>query len=327
MASQAASGPAPAFVVLLGALLVAFGAFMLWVELLVREAAVYVAVLFLPLGLASLVWPAISHWCRRLVDTLVALILSKFVIVAILALAAGAIASGGGTGFAPVLAGGALLLLAAFTPFTLLRLVPAVEAGAVHQLEGSRQRVQQAAVPAPRSAASYALRRARESSFVTGEPGTGRGSDYEAPGAEHGAEGGGGRGASGSSVGSGGEGAGSPGPTGGPSTPSGGGGSGIKMWRGTPPPASTRPGSPPAGQQEPFSLPDPTGRGPVPLWGGPIPELDGDAASATGKGTREPRSFRHDDMGPVLLGDPGHDGGDVGEGGGADRGEGGGGGG
>ncbi|MGO9457270.1 MAG: hypothetical protein ACLP62_09510 [Acidimicrobiales bacterium] len=326
LASQAASGPAPAFVVLLGALLVAFGAFMLWVELLVREAAVYVAVLFLPLGLASLVWPAISHWCRRLVDTLVALILSKFVIVAILALAAGAIASGGGTGFAPVLAGGALLLLAAFTPFTLLRLVPAVEAGAVHQLEGSRQRVQQAAVPAPRSAASYALRRARESSFVTGEPGTGRGSDYEAPGTEHGAEGGGGRGASGSSVGSGGEGAGSPGPTGGPSTPSGGGGSGIKMWRGTPPPASTRPGSPPAGQQEPFSLPDPTGRGPVPLWGGPIPELDGDAASATGKGTREPRSFRHDDMGPVLLGDPAHNGGDVGEGGGAD-GEGGGGGG
>ena len=33
LASQAAGGPAPAFVVLLGALLVAFGAFMLWVEL------------------------------------------------------------------------------------------------------------------------------------------------------------------------------------------------------------------------------------------------------------------------------------------------------
>ncbi len=330
LASQAAGGPAPAFVVLLGALLVAFGAFMLWVELLVREAAVYVAVLFLPLGLASLVWPAISHWCRRLVDTLVALILSKFVIVAILALAAGAIASGGATGFAPVLAGGALLLLAAFTPFTLLRLVPAVEAGAVNQLEGSRQRVQQAAVPAPRSAASYALRRARESSFVTGEPGTGRGSDYEAPGAGHSAghsaDGGAGSGAAGNSDGSGGEGTGSQGPAGGPSTPGGGGGSGIKMWRGTPPPTSARPGSPPAAQQEPFSLPDPKGRGPVPLWGGPIPEVDGDAASATGKGTRESRSYRHDDMGPVLLGDPAHDGGAVVGRDGAD-GEGGGGGG
>jgi len=308
LAAQAAGGPAPAFVVLLGALLVAFGAFMLWVELLVREAAVYVAVLFLPLGLASLVWPAISHWCRRLVDTLAALILSKFVIVAVLALAAGALASGSGTGFAPVLGGGALLLLAAFTPFTLLRLVPAVEAGAVHQLEGSRQRVQQAAVPAPRSAASFALRRARESSFVAGEPGTGRGSDYEAPGADRGS--GGRAGGSGGEGGEGGEGSAT---TGGGSGPKSGGGGGIKMWRGTPPPTGAGPESPPAPVQEPFSLPDPTGRGPVPLWGGPIPELDGGAASATGKGTREPRSYRHDDMGPVLLGDPGHDGGAVGE--------------
>ena len=68
------------------------------------------------------------------------------------------------------------------------------------------------------------------------------------------------------------------------------------------------PDPPPGAQQEPLPLPLAKGRGPVPLWGGPIPELDGDAASATGKGTREPRSFRHDDMGPVLLGDPGHGG-------------------
>ncbi len=92
----------PPFVLLVGALLVGFAAFLLWMELLVRSAAVYVAVLFLPLALASLAWPAIAHWCRRLVDTLVALVLSKFVIVAVLSLAAGALgrlaASGG---FAP----------------------------------------------------------------------------------------------------------------------------------------------------------------------------------------------------------------------------------
>ena len=74
-------------------------AFVLWLELLVRAAAVYVAVLFLPLALATLVWPSVSHWCRRLVETLAALILSKFVIVATLSLAAGAVASGtAGTG-------------------------------------------------------------------------------------------------------------------------------------------------------------------------------------------------------------------------------------
>ena len=89
------------FVLLLVGLLVAAAAFVLWLELLVRAAAVYVAVLFLPLALAALVWPAVSHWCRRLVETLAALILSKFVIVATLSLAAGAVASGtaGGFGF------------------------------------------------------------------------------------------------------------------------------------------------------------------------------------------------------------------------------------
>ena len=84
---------------LLVALLVAVAAFVLWLELLIRAAAVYVAVLFLPLALATLVWPAVSHWCRRLVETLAALILSKFVIVATLSLAAGAVSSGtAGTG-------------------------------------------------------------------------------------------------------------------------------------------------------------------------------------------------------------------------------------
>ncbi len=99
-AGSAAGQPsAPAFVLFLGALAVVVGAVLVWVELLVRAAAVYVAVLFLPLALASLAWPAIAHWCRRLVDTLVALILGKFVIVSVLSLAAGALA--GGTGSAP----------------------------------------------------------------------------------------------------------------------------------------------------------------------------------------------------------------------------------
>ena len=82
------------FVLLLVGLLVAAAAFVLWLELLVRAAAVYVAVLFLPLALATLVWPSVSHWCRRLVETLAALILSKFVIVATLSLAAGAVRRG-----------------------------------------------------------------------------------------------------------------------------------------------------------------------------------------------------------------------------------------
>jgi hypothetical protein len=183
----------PAFVVLFVALLVVIGALALWIELLLRAAAVYVAVLFLPLALASVVWPAISHWCRRLVDTLAALILSKLVIVAVLSLAAGALAAGTGNaganagaagGVQAVLAGAALLLLAAFSPYTLLRLIPMVESGAVGQLEGLRHRAQRFATSVPYSAAAFALREAGLAALDPGVPGTGRATPMEAPGGD-----------------------------------------------------------------------------------------------------------------------------------------------
>jgi hypothetical protein len=138
---------AATFVLFLGGLVVAVAAMLLWLELVVRTAAIYVAVLFLPLAMATLVWPAVSHWCRRLAETLAALVLSKLVVVAILSLAAGALAGNGGTAdLSGVISGAALLLLAAFSPFTLLRLVPAVEAGAVMHLEGVSRRASSLAV-------------------------------------------------------------------------------------------------------------------------------------------------------------------------------------
>ena len=163
LVSSASDPSIASFVLLLVALLIAVAAFVLWLELLIRAAAVYVAVLFLPLALATLVWPAVSHWCRRLVETLAALILSKFVIVATLSLAAGAVASGTagsgghGSGFSSVLAGGALLLMATFVPFAILRMIPAVEAGAVAHLDGLRERGTAAMTQMPRRAANHAL--------------------------------------------------------------------------------------------------------------------------------------------------------------------------
>ncbi len=164
---------APAFLVFLGALAVVVGAVLVWVELLIRAAAVYVAVLFLPLALASLAWPAIAHWCRRLVDTLIALVLGKFVIVSVLSLAAGALAAGtgsaptgatggtagdGGAGFTTVLGGAALLLLSAFAPWALFRLLPFVEAGAVGHLEGLSHHARQTAAVPMRGLAQTAMR-------------------------------------------------------------------------------------------------------------------------------------------------------------------------
>src|SRR5580704_3460742 len=163
LVAAAADPTIASFVLLLIALLVAVAAFVLWIELLIRAAAVYVAVLFLPLALATLVWPAVSHWCRRLVETLAALILSKFVIVATLSLAAGAVSSGTagggahGAGFSAVLAGGALLVMATFVPYAILRLIPAVEAGAVAHLDGLRARGTAAMTRLPRTAVGHVL--------------------------------------------------------------------------------------------------------------------------------------------------------------------------
>jgi hypothetical protein len=171
-ATVAGQPTAPTFVLFLGGLAVVFGALMVWIELLIRSAAVNVAVLFLPLALASLAWPAIAHWTRRLVDTLVALILGKFVIVSVLSLAAGALAggtgstpsgagasaAGGGGGFGAVLAGAALLLLSAFAPWALFRLLPFVEAGAVGHLEGISHRARQAAGAPVKGLAQVAMR-------------------------------------------------------------------------------------------------------------------------------------------------------------------------
>ena len=139
--SGTAAGPAtPAFVLFLGGLAVVFGSFLLWIELLVRAAAVYVAVLFLPLALASLAWPAVSHWCRRLVDTLVGLVLSKFVIITVLSLAVSALAGGtngqgSGGDFRPSWVGLALFLAAA-APWAWFRLLPFAEAAAIATSRG-----------------------------------------------------------------------------------------------------------------------------------------------------------------------------------------------
>ncbi len=113
-------------------------AFVLWVELAVRSAAVAAATLFLPLALAGLAWPATTHWARRLGETIAGLVLMKVVVAGVLALAATAI--GGRRGIPGIVEGVALLALATFTPFGLLRLIPMIESGAVAHLEAAHHR-------------------------------------------------------------------------------------------------------------------------------------------------------------------------------------------
>ena len=134
---QAAGATAvPLFVTFLAAIIGAFAAFFVWIELLMRDAAVYVVALFMPLALATSIWPRWSGTLRRSGELLVVVIGSKFVIVSIISLAAGLIAENDGQ-IEHILAASALMLLACFSPFVLFKLVPFAE-GAMGAAYGRR---------------------------------------------------------------------------------------------------------------------------------------------------------------------------------------------
>ncbi|MDQ3954140.1 MAG: hypothetical protein M3285_01135 [Actinomycetota bacterium] len=140
---SADDAPAPSFAIFIAALLLIVGAFFVWLELLVRSAAVTVAVFFLPLIFAGAVWPtAGGRIARRVIETLFALIVSKFVIVGVISLATAAMADPGSGGFGTVMGAVALVAMAAFAPFAILKLIPVMESSAVHHAEAMRYRHQ-----------------------------------------------------------------------------------------------------------------------------------------------------------------------------------------
>jgi hypothetical protein len=110
---------APLFVGFIAAILAAFAAFFVWIELLMRDAAIYAVSLFMPFGIAAAIWHRWAGALKRTGELIVVLVLSKFVIVAIIALSASLLAHG--EGVEPVFAAGALLLIACFSPMLLMR--------------------------------------------------------------------------------------------------------------------------------------------------------------------------------------------------------------
>ena len=147
------------FILFLGSLFVSLLALLVWLELVMREAAVYVAVAFLPLALVAMVWERTAHWCRRLAEWLIAIILAKFTIAAAFALAAAAIvqAPSSGGGLSALLAGCSVLLVAAMTPWALLQILPFAEAAAGRTL--TRASVSGAAGAVPGAASATAATR------------------------------------------------------------------------------------------------------------------------------------------------------------------------
>ena len=133
-----------------------------------REAAIYVAVAFLPLSFAAMIWQRTAHWCRRLVDGLGAIILAKFTIAAAIALAASAMAHAraGDGGWTSLLAGSAVMLIAALTPWLLLRLVPFAETATQVGLQRAALRGTVVAAPGA-STANTVVRLAMARSFTS----------------------------------------------------------------------------------------------------------------------------------------------------------------
>jgi hypothetical protein len=124
------------------AIVAGVAAFILWLELAVRSALLALAVVFLPLALAGLLWPTTAGWLKRMGEVVGAIAVSKLVIVVTLALAASALGSKlavstPGADVSDLVLGTAFLMLATMGLPMALRLVPLAVAAAELSGRGS----------------------------------------------------------------------------------------------------------------------------------------------------------------------------------------------
>ena len=125
------------------ALIEVFAAIFVWLELIVRAAAIYVAVLFFPASLAAAIWPALAAWPARLGRLLLLFVILKPVALIVLSLAGNAAAAGlslqtglpGSVG--DILAATVIYALAAFAPWALMYLL-AADAESAYAAAGAR---------------------------------------------------------------------------------------------------------------------------------------------------------------------------------------------
>ncbi len=126
-------------------------AVLVWIELVVRSSLIYLLLAFSPLVLAARVWPTLSGAWHQLCRIGLALIVSKFAISLALGLGAAALANGGpgnlgapgpnpndvgtqvGLTVGGLIVGVSLMVLSAFAPFVVLKLLPVFEAAVLAQ--------------------------------------------------------------------------------------------------------------------------------------------------------------------------------------------------
>ncbi len=149
--SGVAHSPAPLLTTAVVLIVMLIGTFLVWVELIIRASLIYLLVAFSPLLLAARVWPGAKGAFRKLVELGLALIVSKFAIALALGLGAAALGGGGAGNLASsganpndigtqagytlgaLVAGSGLILLASFSPFIILKVLPIFEGAVVAQ--------------------------------------------------------------------------------------------------------------------------------------------------------------------------------------------------
>jgi hypothetical protein len=145
----------PGFGLLLIALGATLGTVLLWCELIVRGVLLTVLLALVPVIVPLGILPAVRRVCWRLLETFVAVAASKFIIVVILQIG---LADTLGSLATQVVTGIVTLLLATLSPFTLLRIVPLLEASALHSVAGLRSRATNTALTATNSPTGTAIR-------------------------------------------------------------------------------------------------------------------------------------------------------------------------
>jgi len=114
-------------------LLFVVGAILVWLQLLVRAALIYILIVLAPLGFATRAHPGTRQIARRTVEMGIALILSKFGVAVAFGVDATAIESsngvveGEGVDLTGMMAGVAVMLMAAFMPWVIWKVFPLVE--------------------------------------------------------------------------------------------------------------------------------------------------------------------------------------------------------
>ncbi len=154
-ALTSAAAVVPAFAIFVLAIAVVIGSWLLWCELIVRAVILTLLLVLVPVIVPLATFPAGRRLGWRLAETFLAVAVSKFLIVITLTLGFQELLGSSAT---QVITGALTLMLACFSPFLLLKMIPFVETAALHNLEGVRARFTKMATDLPTSPAAQAVR-------------------------------------------------------------------------------------------------------------------------------------------------------------------------